>query len=100
MPDYISVNSGGTVDIDVLDNDYGNGTNQTIAEVTNINRGSAELINSDTKVRFTAPQGFVGLSHFNYSICDAQGACHMTTVSICVMDPSTPALRFHQRIYP
>ena len=91
MPDYVATYEGQSIDIDVLANDYGNGTNQTIAEVTNKNRGDAVLINGDTKVQFTPTSGFVGLSHFNYSICDAEGACDMTTVNICVMDPNPPA---------
>ena len=82
---------GQSIEIDVLANDYGNGTNQTISEVTNINRGDATLINGDTKVLFTPTPGFIGLSHFNYSICDAQGACDMTTVNICVTNPNPPA---------
>ena len=91
MPDYVSTLQGQAIEIEVLANDYGNGTNQTIAEVTNKNRGDAVLINGNTKVLFTPPAGYIGLSHFNYSICDIQGACDMTTVNICVMDPNPPA---------
>ena len=91
MPDYVATYQGQSIEIDVLANDYGNGTNQTIAEVTNKNRGDAVLTQNDTKVLFTPTPGFIGLSHFNYSICDAQGACDMTTVSICVMNPNPPA---------
>ncbi|MEO1055214.1 MAG: Ig-like domain-containing protein [Bacteroidota bacterium] len=91
MPDYVVTEIGQSIEIDVLENDFGSGTNQTIAEVTNRNRGNAVLINNDTKVLFTPSAGYEGLSHFNYSICDAQGACDMTTVSICVVNPNPPA---------
>ena len=91
MPDYVATDMGQSIEIDVLDNDYGNGTYQKIAEVTNKNRGDAQLNSDSTKVIFTPSSGFEGISHFNYSICDLQGACDMTTVSICVMNPNPPA---------
>lgn len=91
MPDYMATNENQMIEIDVLSNDYGTGTNQKIAEVTNRNRGVAVLNTDSTKVLFTPTAGFTGLSHFNYSICDAQGACDMTTVNICVMNPNPPA---------
>ena len=91
ITDYAATYENSLIEIDVLANDFGTGTNQKIAEVTNKNRGTAVLNADSTKVLFTPSSGFVGLSHFNYSICDAQGACDMTTVSICVMDPNPPA---------
>ncbi len=91
VTDYAATYVDSLIEIDVLANDFGSGTNQKIAEVTNKNRGMAVLNADSTKVLFTPSSGFVGLSHFNYSICDAQGACDMTTVSICVMDPNPPA---------
>ena len=87
--DYASTPEGQSITIDVLDNDQGNGTNLTISEVTTVNYGTAEIVNDSTEVLFTPAPGFTGLASFNYTICDAQGSCSMTTVNVCVV-PNTP----------
>lgn len=87
--DYASTLEGQPVEIAVLNNDQGNGTNLSVSEVTAVNYGTAEIISADTVVRFTPAPGFTGLASFNYTICDAQGSCSMTTVNVCVV-PNTP----------
>ncbi|MAT54465.1 MAG: hypothetical protein CMN32_08275 [Saprospirales bacterium] len=89
--DYASTLSGQSVEIDVLSNDYGNGTNLTVSEVPNINHGSATLGSGDTSIVFTPAPGFTGVAHLNYTICDAQGSCDVATVSICVTESNPPA---------
>ncbi len=87
--DYVSTLQGQAVEIQVLINDTGNGTNQTIAGITNINNGTAVLTAGNTKVLFTPEAGFTGIANLNYSICDAQGSCSFAVVNICV-NPVTP----------
>lgn len=89
--DYASTLSGQSVEIDVLSNDYGNGSNLTVSEIPNINHGSATLGAGDTSIVFTPAPGFTGVAHLNYTICDAQGSCDVATVSICVTDNSPQA---------
>jgi hypothetical protein len=89
--DYASTFEGQAIEIPVLLNDIGNGTNQTIAEIANINNGDAVKTANDTKILFSPRAGFSGLAHLNYTICDAQGSCDMATVSICVNELAPPA---------
>lgn len=88
--DYATTTEGLSVEIPVLDNDQGNGTDLAISEITTVNYGTAEIIASNTEVRFTPDPGFTGLASFNYTICDAQGSCSITTVSISVTPNTTP----------
>lgn len=88
--DYATTTENQPVDISVLENDQGNGTDLTISEVTAVNYGTAEIVSSNTKVRFTPSPGFTGLASFNYTICDAQGSCSMTTVNINVAPNALP----------
>lgn len=89
--DYVATTEGQPIEIAVLTNDVGNGTNQTIAQVTNINNGTAVKSSNDTKILFTPETGFRGIANLNYSICDAQGSCSFAVVNICVnaIDPVT-----------
>ncbi|MEZ4962040.1 MAG: Ig-like domain-containing protein [Saprospiraceae bacterium] len=89
--DYASTFVNQAVSIPVLLNDIGNGTNQTIAEIANINHGTAVKILGGTQISFTPNAGFSGLAHLNYTICDSQGSCDMATVSICVNQISPPS---------
>jgi hypothetical protein len=89
--DFASTTQGQSVDINVLTNDIGNGTNLSVAEVTTVNYGSTQLLNGKTTVRFTPATGFAGLASFSYTICDAQGSCSMATVNIRVNPQTSPA---------
>ncbi len=89
--DYAATLEGQYVDIDILANDIGNGTNLAVADIPNVNNGSAETINNGTQIRFYPAPGFTGVANLNYTICDAQGSCDMATVSICVNPNSPPA---------
>ncbi|MCF8244675.1 MAG: T9SS type A sorting domain-containing protein [Saprospiraceae bacterium] len=87
--DYVATMEGQSVEIAVLTNDIGNGTDQAIAEITNINNGTAERSSNNTKILFTPAAGFKGIANLNYSICDAQGSCSFAVVNICV-NPTNP----------
>lgn len=89
--DYAATNQGQPVDIPVLVNDVGNGSNLTIATIPNVNHGTAIPIDGNTKIRFTPHAGFSGIANLNYTICDAQGSCDMAIVSICVLKSVAPA---------
>lgn len=80
--DYAATVEGQSVTIDVLDNDYGNGTNLVVSDITNVNNGTA--VNNGSDITFTPDFGFTGIAHLNYTICDDEGSCDMATVSICV----------------
>lgn len=86
--DYISTAENQSINIDVLANDFGNGTNLTVSKITNVNNGSA--INNGSDITFVPSNGFSGIAHLNYTICDAEGSCDMATVSITV-EAATPA---------
>jgi Secretion system C-terminal sorting domain/Bacterial Ig domain len=88
--DFVATSQGQPpLQITVLTNDVGNGTGQTISEITNINNGTAVLTADSTKVIFTPNPGFTGIANLNYSICDDQGSCSFAVVNICV-NPATP----------
>ncbi len=89
--DFVSTLQGQSIEIPVLINDIGNGTNQVIAGITNINNGSAVMTSGNTKVLFTPEAGFTGIANLNYSICDAQGSCSFAVVNICVVPANPPA---------
>ncbi len=89
--DYATTTSGQSVDIDVLSNDIGNGTDLSVADIPNVNHGAAVGINNQTAVRFTPAPGFEGVASFNYTICDAQGSCDVATVSVIVRPDPSPA---------
>lgn len=89
--DYAFTPAGQSIDIDVLSNDTGNGTNLTVADVPNVNHGAAVRINGNTQIRFTPAPGFAGVANLNYTICDQQGSCDMATVSIVVSPAPSPA---------
>lgn len=89
--DYAMMVAGQSIELDVLSNDLGNGTNLTVADVPNVNNGTAIRSSNNTKITFTPDAGFVGVANLNYSICDAQGSCDMATVSICVNPAVSPS---------
>ena len=43
------------------------------------------MVNNSTAVKFTPTAGFSGIADFNYTVCDAQGACDIAVVNICVL---------------
>lgn len=88
--DYVVTTEGQPIEISVLVNDTGNGTDQTIADITNINNGSAVKSSNNTKIQFTPTTGFKGIANLNYSICDAQGSCSYAVVNICVNPTVSP----------
>ncbi|MBI5914897.1 MAG: T9SS type A sorting domain-containing protein [Bacteroidetes bacterium] len=89
--DYATTLAGQSIEIDVLANDTTNGTNLVIANIPNVNNGTAVDTNGHTKILFTPAAGFTGIANLNYTICDAQGSCDVATVSICVNPATQPA---------
>lgn len=89
--DYATTNTGQEVVVDVLSNDYGNGTYLTIADIPMVNHGTAVKVEGGKKLKFMPAAGFSGVAHLNYTICDLQGACDVATVSVSVNSPSAPA---------
>ncbi len=78
------------VDIDVLANDAGIPSDGTLA-VTQPDNGSIVVNDngtpndiSDNTVTYTPNDGFNGTDTFEYTVCDAMGACDTATVTIIV----------------
>ncbi len=88
--DYAITTIGKEVVIDVLKNDFGSGTNLTIADIPNVNHGTAFEVDGGKRLQFKPNPGFVGVAHLNYTICDAQGSCDVATVSITVNSTNPP----------
>lgn len=87
--DYATLAGGSSITVDVLDNDFSNGTDLEIRSVPVTNNGTVQLIDDNTKIVFTPEAGFSGIADFNYVICDGQGACDGAVVNICVLGGSS-----------
>lgn len=90
LDDYAETVQDQPVSIPVLNNDWGNGDTIKVEDVPLVNHGSIALNPDSTLVTFTPSAGFVGLAHFNYTICDEDGTCDMATVTISVMSIEPP----------
>ena len=72
--DHGSVTEGGSIEIDVLDNDFGE--NLSLLSVDVPSTGSA-IVSSTGTVMYTAPTGYSGCVQFNYTMTDNAG-CNAT----------------------
>ena len=81
-PDTINVPEGNTVDIDVLENDNGNGL--MLDSWTNPSSG-ANVAEVHGRLRYTAKEGFTGDDSFEYTVCDTDSRCDTTTVDVHVL---------------
>ena len=80
--DAAQVHSGSTVTIDLLANDVDiEGDTLTIASIGEPTMGNVAMY-GDGSVDYTAPAGFVGTDSFEYTVCDAPGACVVATVVV------------------
>ncbi len=74
---------GHIIHIAVLENDLGDFDPGSLTIVSNPSHGTATVIASGSpKVKYSANGGEAGVDSFEYSICDAEGACSVATVSV------------------
>ena len=79
------------VDIDVLDNDSDpDGDPLTITAVTDPAHGTAEPIDSDTRIRYTPATNFFGDDTFDYTVSDGNGGTDTATVTVTVKPVNDP----------
>ncbi len=86
VPDAATVAQGGSVLIDVLGNDTGNGL--TLRAVTPPANGTATL--QDGKVRYTPAAGYAGPDTFSYIVTDGTGVMATGAVAVTVTAPAVP----------
>ncbi len=85
VTDTASVNSGNSVTIDVLNNDYDSDDDAlVISEVTQGSKGNVQIITSNNyyHIIYTANQGSDGTDSFLYTIDDGNGGEDTATVNI------------------
>lgn len=80
--DYAVVQSGTSVVIDALANDFSSEGALTLASVPLVNSGTAQIQNG--KILFTPEPGFLGVAHLNYVVCDPLNTCQTGSVNIGV----------------
>jgi hypothetical protein len=81
--------SGGTVLIDVLGNDGDPDADPIgIDSVTTPTVGAAVI--QGERIAYTAPEGFVGVATFDYTISDGRGGADSATVTVTVSEPPPP----------
>jgi gliding motility-associated-like protein len=86
QPDIDYTNANTPVEIDVLANDFG--TNLTITSiVTQPTNGGTAVITGST-ITYTPPTDFVGTDNFEYEVCDNNGNCDITLVTVVVLPES------------
>lgn len=83
VDDYVTTPANTLINIDVTGNDEGNGT-IALSNIPLVNHGEAEIISS-SQISFLPSDGFEGITHFNYTICDDEHAiCDVAKVTIYV----------------
>lgn len=81
---YVPINTSMT--IDVMENDSSN-VNLTLLNVPLVNHGETEIVSG--QVSFTPSNDFVGITYFNYTVCDSTfSACDVGKVTVYVQDNS------------
>lgn len=85
--DYVTTMEGQAVTIPVLDNDISSNGTLLLAAVPAVNNGTVDFVpgTGASTLSFTPREGFKGLAHFNYVVCNGAGACDNGTVSINVL---------------
>jgi hypothetical protein len=88
MDDVASVDSGATVDINVLANDQGLSNVPLVVSISiDPVDGSAQVL-ADNRISYTADNNFVGVDSFEYIVTDSDGEASSGTVVVTVTDPN------------
>jgi hypothetical protein len=81
-PDNVTVSSGGTITIDALANDTGNGRTLLTPNAFSLRGGSVSLVNN--QLVYTSQQGFTGQDNIFYVFEDVLGRSTYSQVNITV----------------
>ena len=81
--DRVAVRGGAIVNFSPLANDSGPLDAATLT-VTQPNQGTASVLGSSGRVRYTAPPEFTGTLSFSYTVCSTAGSCTSATVTVDV----------------
>lgn len=95
--DYVYLPSSGSIDIDVLANDYSSTGVKMLTAAPVVNGGTAGIVGD--QIVFTPTPGFRGLADLNYVVCNEIGTCALGTVSIGVKGAG-PGTSDTLRVYP
>ncbi|PID46546.1 MAG: hypothetical protein CSB47_03490 [Proteobacteria bacterium] len=87
VPDTASVNSGGSVVIDVLANDGGSGLYIAFSDPWSEKGGSVSI--SDNKINYSPKPGFTGTDRLWYDLADSQGRRTFSVVTITVSNDAS-----------
>lgn len=87
-PDIVYTSINTAIDISVLDNDTGTDIHVTDI-VSNPSNGTITVTPGTDIVTYTPASGFVGTDYFEYQICDENGDCDITIVTIIVLPDET-----------
>ncbi len=83
--DYASTMQNTAVQIEVLANDYSSNGVFLLTGTPATNNGWVEYNANGSTITFHPTADFVGLTSFNYIVCDGAGTCDNGTVSVTVM---------------
>ncbi len=86
--DYATTEVDVPVSVDVLDNDVSSRDTFILVNVPLVNNGTAQIAPDGSSILFTPHPGFVGLTSFNYLVCDDEENCDNGTVTVYVSDPN------------
>jgi hypothetical protein len=89
--DTTATNEDTLVEIDVLANDSDpDGDALTIISVTTPENGTADIIDSDARIRYTPVTDFFGEDSFTYTVEDGNGGTDTATVTVTVKAVNDP----------
>lgn len=93
MDDFATVVQGSSVDINVMINDHNPLYREDVAinGVSDVERGTVELIEDNSKIRYTAEAGFTGMITFTYRIVNESGyVSYPATVTVTIWEGLIP----------
>jgi hypothetical protein len=88
-PDYAATTAGQLVAVDALANDISSNGIKMLEAVPAANYGDASFDLETGLLEFRPAIDFSGVAHFNYVICNGEGNCDESTVSVTVA-PASP----------
>ena len=88
--DFAETTINTAVDIEVLVNDQSSFGDVELNGIALVNNGSATFDDGSGFISFNPEPGFTGFAYLNYTVCDDLGTCGQGTVTINVVDYSSP----------
>jgi hypothetical protein len=94
-PDYAATTAGQLVAVDALANDISSNGIKILEAVPAANYGDATFDLETGLLEFRPAADFSGIAHFNYVVCNGEGNCDESTVSVTV-EPAEPSNEIKQ----